>query len=57
MSSRRCWTGSSESQSLIHLSSSAVYGGSADAGAPAASGTDAADAGTFVVGGVADMTM
>ena len=54
MSHGRCWTGLSESRSLIHLSSSSVYGGSAGAGAPAASGTDAADVGTFV-GGVADM--
>ena len=52
MSSGKCWTGSSESRSLIHLSSSSVYVGSV--GAAAAGGTDAAGAGTFV-GGVADM--
>ena len=57
MSSGRCWTRSSESRSLIHLSSSSVYGGSAGAGVAAASGTDAADAGTFVDGGVADVVM
>ena len=43
MSSGRCWTGSSESRSRIHLSSSSVYGGSVGAGAAAASGTDVAD--------------
>ena len=32
-----------------------MYGGSAGAAAAAASGTDAADAGTFIEGGVADM--
>ena len=53
MSSGRCWTGSSESRSLIHLSSSSVYGG--NAGAAAAGGTDAVGAGTFVVHGVVDM--
>ena len=42
MSSGRCWTGSSESRSLIYLSSSSVYGGSAGVG-------------TFVVDGVVDM--
>ena len=47
--------GSSESRSLIHLSSSSVYGGSAGAGAADVRGPDAADAGTFVVVGVADM--
>ena len=52
MSSGRCWTGSIESRSLIHLCSSSVYGGGA--GAAAASGT-AAGAGAFVGGGVADM--
>ena len=40
---------------MIHLSSSSVYGGSAGAGVAAASGTDAAGAGTFVVDGVVDM--
>ena len=55
MSSGKCWTGSSESRSLIHLSSSSVYGGSAGAGAAAAGGTDAADVGTFVGCGVAEM--
>ena len=55
MSSGRCWTGSSESRSLIYLSSSSVYVGSAGAGAAAAGGTDAAGAGTFVVDGVVDM--
>ena len=52
MSSGRCWTGSIESLSLIHLCSSSVYG--SGAGAAAASGT-AAGAGAFVGGGVADM--
>ena len=55
MSSGKCWTGSSESRSLIHLSSSSVYGGSAGAGAAAAGGTDGAGAGTFVVDRVVDM--
>ena len=49
--------GSSESRSLIHLSSTTVYGGSAGVGAAAASGTDAADAGTFVGGGAANRAM
>ena len=55
MSSGRCWMGSSKSRSLIHLSSSSVYGGSAGACAAAAGGTDGADEGTFVRNGVADI--
>ena len=54
MSSGRCWTGSIESLSLIHLCSSSVYG--SGAGAAAANGTDVVGAGILVVGGgVADM--
>ena len=45
MSSGRCWMGSRQSRSLIHLASSSVYGGRVGAGAAAASGTDAAGAG------------
>ena len=47
MSSGRCWMGSSELRSLIHLSSSSVYGGRVGAGTAAASGTDAAGAGVL----------
>ena len=47
MSSGRCWMGSSESWSLIHLSSSSVKGGRVGARAATASGTDAAGAGVL----------
>ena len=47
MSSGRCWVGSSESRSLIHHSSSSVFGGRVGAGAAAAGGTCAAGAGVL----------
>ena len=47
MSSGRCWVGSSESRSLIHRSSSSVYGGRVGAGAAAAGGACTAGAGVL----------